>query len=117
MTGSNEFQLPKGGRGILQRKRIRRKFASGDEPQQALEIVKGAPDAIIDYVKIKPPGYDEMLEKISEDGATVMAVAETCSLFWLNPFMLILSLITFSSLSTLVISGGIMFCLNGLNHA
>ena len=77
MTDTHEFLLPKGGRGILQRKRLRRKFASGDELQQELEIVKGAPDAIIDYVKIKPPGYDETLEKISEDGATVMAIAET----------------------------------------
>ncbi|MCL4446869.1 MAG: potassium-transporting ATPase subunit KdpB [Thermoplasmatales archaeon] len=75
MTDTHEFLLPKGGRGILQRKRIRRKFES-DELQQDLEIVKGAPDAIIDYVKVKPDDFDSTLAKISEDGATIMAVAE-----------------------------------------
>ncbi|MCL5788867.1 MAG: HAD-IC family P-type ATPase [Candidatus Thermoplasmatota archaeon] len=75
MSDLQEFRLPKGGRDILQRKRLRRKF-SPEEPQQELEIVKGAPDAILDYVKVKPPDFDSTLQKISEDGATVMAVAE-----------------------------------------
>ncbi len=75
LSDLQEFRLPKGGRGILQRKRLRRKF-SPEEPQQELEIVKGAPDAIIDYVKVKPPDFDATLQKISEDGATIMAVAE-----------------------------------------
>ncbi len=76
MSDSHEFQLPKSGRDILQRRRLRRKFVSGQQ-QQDLEIVKGAPDAIIDYVKIKPQDFDEKLQTISEDGATIMAVAET----------------------------------------
>jgi K+-transporting ATPase ATPase B chain len=76
MSEPHEFQLPKSGRDILQRRRLRRKFVSG-EPQQDLEIVKGAPDAIIDYVKIKPQDFDQKLQTISEDGATIMAVAET----------------------------------------
>jgi K+-transporting ATPase ATPase B chain len=75
MSDLQEFRLPKGGRGILQRKRLRRKFSS-EEQQQELEIVKGAPDAIIDFVKVKPPDFDSTLQKISEDGATIMAVAE-----------------------------------------
>ena len=75
MSDTREFLLPKSGRGILQRKRIRRKYQPGEQ-QPDLEIVKGAPDAIIDYVKIKPANFDSVLEKISEDGATIMAVAE-----------------------------------------
>ncbi len=75
VSDTHEFLLPKSGRGILQRKRLRRKFESGEQ-QQDMEIVKGAPDAIIDYVKVKPDDFDSTLAKISEDGATIMAVAE-----------------------------------------
>jgi K+-transporting ATPase ATPase B chain len=75
MSDTREFLLPKGGRGILQRKRLRRKFEPGLQ-QPDLEIVKGAPDAIIEYVKNKPPDFDSILTKISEDGATIMGVAE-----------------------------------------
>ena len=75
MSDAHEFLLPKGGRGILQRKRLRRKFVPGTQ-QSELEIVKGAPDAIIEYVKNKPPDFDSILTKISEDGATIMGVAE-----------------------------------------
>ncbi len=75
LTDAHEFLLPKSGRGILQRKRIRRKFEAG-VPSLDLEIVKGAPDAILEYVKKKPEDFDSILTKISEDGATIMAVAE-----------------------------------------
>ncbi|MGC8645675.1 MAG: HAD-IC family P-type ATPase [Thermoplasmata archaeon] len=76
ITDTREFILPKGGRDLLQRRRLRRKFEPESQKPE-LEIVKGAPDAVLEYVKKKPEGFDEMLEKISEDGATVMAVAES----------------------------------------
>jgi K+-transporting ATPase ATPase B chain len=75
MSGAHEFLLPKGGRGLLQRKRLRRKFESTSTLPE-FEIVKGAPDAVVDYVKVKPPDFDDTLKKISEDGATIMVVAE-----------------------------------------
>lgn len=82
MSDTHEFVLPKGGKGLLQRKRLRRKFEGGDQVAE-LEIVKGAPDAVVEFVKNKPPGFDAILEKISEDGATIMAVAEAGDLIGL----------------------------------
>jgi len=76
ISDTREFILPKGGRDLLQRKRLRRKFEPESEKPE-IEVVKGAPDAVLEYVGRKPEGFDEMLEKISEDGATVMAVAES----------------------------------------
>ncbi|MEL9914354.1 MAG: HAD-IC family P-type ATPase [Thermoplasmatales archaeon] len=76
ISDTREFVLPKGGRDLLQRKRLRRKFEP-EAQKPELEIVKGAPDAVLEYVKKKPEGFDELLNKISEDGATVMAVAES----------------------------------------
>jgi K+-transporting ATPase ATPase B chain len=75
MSGAHEFLLPKGGRKLLQRKRLRRKFESTGTRSE-FEIVKGAPDAVVDYVKVKPADFDDALKKISEDGATIMVVAE-----------------------------------------
>ncbi len=74
VSDAKDFVLPKGGRGAFQHKRVRKKFESGNQ-QNEMEIVKGAPDAVIEYAKKKPEDFDPVLNRISEDGATIMAVA------------------------------------------
>jgi potassium-transporting ATPase ATP-binding subunit len=71
------FLLPKGERG-----RIRRKSLPDTEPVGAdhisadeTEIVKGAPDSIVKLGFAIPPEFDSVVEKISSQGDTPMAVS------------------------------------------
>lgn len=72
---ANDFVLPKGGKGILQRRRVRRKYSHEDSSDE-IEIVKGAPDAIKSVSANPPLNYDSIVENASKSGDTVMAIAE-----------------------------------------
>ena len=73
--------LPKGDKSGRDRLRIRRKsstvseqgVASRIEPE--IEIVKGAPEAIKKNVASVPPNYDLIVEGISAEGETPIAIA------------------------------------------
>ena len=73
--------LPKGDKSGRDRLRIRRKssivseegVASRIEPE--IEIVKGAPEAIKKSVSSVPPNYDLIVEGISAEGETPIAIA------------------------------------------
>jgi len=73
--------LPKGDKSGRDRLRIRRKssivseegVASRIEPE--IEIVKGAPEAIKKSVASVPPNYDLIVEGISAEGETPIAIA------------------------------------------
>jgi K+-transporting ATPase ATPase B chain len=73
--------LPKGGRSGRERLRIRRKsstvfeqgVAARVEPE--IEITKGAPEAIKKTVASVPPNYDLIVEGISAEGETPIAIA------------------------------------------
>ena len=73
--------LPKGDKSGRDRLRIRRKsstvseqgVASRIEPE--IEIVKGAPEAIKKIVASVPPNYDLIIEGISAEGETPIAIA------------------------------------------
>ncbi|MCL4328549.1 MAG: HAD-IC family P-type ATPase [Candidatus Thermoplasmatota archaeon] len=74
LEDADEFVLPKGGKGILQRRRMRRKYIRPDTGDE-IDISKGAPDAIRESVPECPSGYDDMASEISASGDTAMAVA------------------------------------------
>ena len=74
-TGGTGFMLPKGG---LERGRFRRKFA--DSLASAIgvgeiEIIKGAPDAIRKLADSIPAEFDEVIQRISEQGDSPVAIA------------------------------------------
>ncbi len=68
------FMLPKGGKGILQGSRIRKKYAGADT-QGELNISKGAPDAIMQATRLVPQGFDKAVSEIASAGDTPMAIA------------------------------------------
>ncbi len=70
----NVFMLPKGGKGMLQRSRISKKYQTGKSSDD-LNISKGAPDAIAQSARALPEGFDEKVSGISSAGETAMAVA------------------------------------------
>ncbi|MGD0995361.1 MAG: HAD-IC family P-type ATPase [Candidatus Bathyarchaeia archaeon] len=73
--------LPKGDKSGRDRLRIRRKSSTVSEPGVAsriepeIEIVKGAPEAIKKIVASVPPNYDLIIEGISAEGETPIAIA------------------------------------------
>ncbi len=68
------FLFPKGGKTVLQRSRVRKKYAAVKEQGPELDISKGAPDAIAQSVRSVPEGFDEMVQEISSSGDTPMAI-------------------------------------------
>jgi K+-transporting ATPase ATPase B chain len=75
-TGGTGFMLPK---GAVERGRFRRKFTdslteslAGDE----VEIIKGAPDAILKITKSAPTDFDAIINKISEAGDSPVAITK-----------------------------------------
>ena len=72
---------PKGDKSGRDRLRIRRKSSTVSEPGVAsriepeIEIVKGAPEAIKKIVASVPPNYDLIIEGISAEGETPIAIA------------------------------------------
>jgi len=81
ITNQSSLRLPKGGKAIFQRQRIRRKtstisgeaVASTLEPQ--IDILKGAPESIKKLSSSIPQNYDLIVEGISSAGETPIAIA------------------------------------------
>jgi len=75
------LKLPKGGRSGRDRLRIRRKSSTVSEQGVAatiepeIEIIKGAPESIKTIVARVPPNYDLIVEGISAEGETPIAIA------------------------------------------
>jgi K+-transporting ATPase ATPase B chain len=75
-TGGTGFMLPK---GAVERGRFRRKFT--DSLAKSLmagevEIIKGAPDAILEITKSAPPDFEVIISKISEAGDSPVAITK-----------------------------------------
>lgn len=71
----SDFFLPKGGKGLLQHKRIRRKY-DPDSKEDEIDIIKGAPDAIKQATTTVPLNYDNIVDEAAKTGDTIMAIAE-----------------------------------------
>ena len=73
------FMLPKGDKSGRERGRLRRKFEAHQEAGSAIaedetEIIKGAPDAIKKIARSMPPNFDALVDRISSQGDTPLAV-------------------------------------------
>jgi K+-transporting ATPase ATPase B chain len=81
ITTQSNLTLPKGGKAIFQRQRIRRKTSSISggsvaamvEPE--IDILKGAPESIKQLSSSVPQNYDLVVEGISSAGETPIAIA------------------------------------------
>ncbi len=73
------FMLPKGDKSGRARGRLRRKFEAYQEAGSAIaedetEIIKGAPDAIRKIARSIPSNFDALVDRISSQGDTPLAV-------------------------------------------
>ena len=73
------FMLPKGDKSGRERGRLRRKFEAHQEAGSAIaedetEIIKGAPDAIKKIARSIPSNFDALVDRISSQGDTPLAV-------------------------------------------
>jgi potassium-transporting ATPase ATP-binding subunit len=81
ITARSNLTLPKGGKAIFQRQRIRRKTSSisGESVAAMVEpeinIFKGAPESIKQLSSSVPQNYDLIVEGISSAGETPIAIA------------------------------------------
>ena len=81
VTTQSNLTLPKGGKAIFQRQRMRRKTStvSGEsmsstfEPQ--IDVLKGAPESIKQLSSSVPQNYDLIVEGISSAGETPIAIS------------------------------------------
>ena len=81
VTNQSNLTLPKGGKVIFQRQRMRRKTSevSGElvasilEPQ--IDVLKGAPESIKKLSSSVPQNYDLIVEGISSAGETPIAIS------------------------------------------
>jgi K+-transporting ATPase ATPase B chain len=81
VTTQSNLTLPKGGKAIFQRQRMRRKTStvSGEsmsstfEPQ--IDVLKGAPESIKELSSSVPQNYDLIVEGISSAGETPIAIS------------------------------------------
>jgi potassium-transporting ATPase ATP-binding subunit len=79
MTQGTGFMLPKGDKSGRERGRLRRKFEAHQEAGSAIaedetEIIKGAPDAIKKIARSVPSNFDALVDRISGQGDTPLAV-------------------------------------------
>jgi K+-transporting ATPase ATPase B chain len=74
-TGGSGFMLPKGGE---ERARFRRKFTDSlsNVGRGEIEILKGAPDAIKPLVSSIPPDYDTVIDQVSSEGDSPVAICK-----------------------------------------
>jgi K+-transporting ATPase ATPase B chain len=81
ITAQSNLTLPKGGKVIFQRQRIRRKTSSISSASVAamvepeINILKGAPESIKQLSSSVPQNYDLIVEGISSAGETPIAIA------------------------------------------
>ena len=73
------FMLPKGDKSGRERGRLRRKFEAHQEAgsvigDDEIEIIKGAPDAINKIARSIPSNFDSLVDSISSQGDTPLAV-------------------------------------------
>jgi K+-transporting ATPase ATPase B chain len=73
------FMLPKGDKSGRERGRLRRKFEAHQEAGSAIaedetEIIKGAPDAIKKIARSVPSSFDALVNRISSQGDTPLAI-------------------------------------------
>src|SRR6059036_3426683 len=73
------FMLPKGDKSGRERGRLRRKFEAHQEAgsvigEDEIEIIKGAPDAIKKIARSIPSNFDRLVDGISSQGDTPLAV-------------------------------------------
>src|SRR6266536_3624983 len=73
------FMLPKGDKSGRERGRLRRKFEAPQEAgsvsgEDEIEIIKGAPDAINKIARSIPSNFDSLVDSISSQGDTPLAV-------------------------------------------
>jgi K+-transporting ATPase ATPase B chain len=73
------FMLPKGDKSGRERGRLRRKFEAHQEAgyviaEDETEIIKGAPDAIKKIARSIPSNFDALVDRISSQGDTPLAV-------------------------------------------
>jgi K+-transporting ATPase ATPase B chain len=73
------FMLPKGDKSGRERGRLRRKFEAHVEAGSVIgedetEIIKGAPDAIKKIARSIPSNFDALVDRISSQGDTPLAV-------------------------------------------
>src|SRR5690349_8587729 len=79
ITQGTGFMLPKGDKSGRERGRLRRKFEAHQEAGSAIaedetEIIKGAPDAIKKIARSVPANFDSLINKISSEGDTPLAL-------------------------------------------
>ncbi|HZF21461.1 MAG TPA: HAD-IC family P-type ATPase, partial [Dongiaceae bacterium] len=73
------FMLPKGDKSGRERGRLRRKFEAHQEAGSVIaedetEIIKGAPDAIKKIARSIPSNFDALIDRISSQGDTPLAL-------------------------------------------
>jgi potassium-transporting ATPase ATP-binding subunit len=79
ITQGTGFMLPKGDKSGRERGRLRRKFEAHQETGSVIaedetEIIKGAPDAIKKIARSIPSNFDSMVNQISSQGDTPLAM-------------------------------------------
>lgn len=79
ITQGTGFMLPKGDKSGRERGRLRRKFEAHQEAGSAIaqdetEIIKGAPDAIKKISRAVPSNFDALVDRISSQGDTPLAL-------------------------------------------
>ena len=79
ITQGTGFMLPKGDKSGRERGRLRRKFEAHQEAGSAIaedetEIIKGAPDAIKKIARVIPSNFDALVDRISSQGDTPLAL-------------------------------------------
>ncbi len=81
VTSQSNLTLPKGGKVILQRQRMRRKTSEASDESMAsilepeINVLKGAPESIKKLSSSVPQNYDLIVEGISSAGETPIAVS------------------------------------------
>src|SRR2546422_2246838 len=79
LAGGTGFMVPKSGRSGRERGRLRRKFEAHEEAGSVIgedetEIIKGAPDAIKKIARSIPSNFDALVDRISGQGDTPLAL-------------------------------------------
>jgi potassium-transporting ATPase ATP-binding subunit len=79
ITQGTGFMLPKGDKSGRERGRLRRKFEAHQETGSVIaedetEIIKGAPDAIKKIARSIPSNFDSVVNQISSQGDTPLAM-------------------------------------------